>query len=371
MKEGEAWHKCRLMRSALLTPFLLLALALAAMAQEPPPKLKVGIFDFPPLAMKDEDGRWCGLAVELWEEVSTRAQVAYEYEEVPPDKLIGRLSRGEIDLAVGILGVSAERERVVDFTQPYLENTAAAAFLKNARHPAFRELWAELTQQDLLQVLLFMLVALLVFSLVLWLIERGVHTGHFGGKPIHGLGSAIWFSAVTMTTVGYGDKTPQTLPGRILAFLWMFFGILLVSAFTGTVASSLTIARLNQSIDRLNDLSRFRNGVMNGSLMQNAMTEAGISARLFPSLEAGLKALEDKEITALVGDAVSLRYLVGKDHPHTLVVDKFPTSRIAFAMAARPGLANFQDINIALIDVIGTPQWDRAVDRWIGPDPSK
>ena len=371
MKEGEAWHKCRLMRSALLTPFLLLALALAAMAQEPPPKLKVGIFDFPPLAMKDEDGRWCGLAVELWEEVSTRAQVAYEYEEVPLDKLIGRLSRGEIDLAVGILGVSAERERVVDFTQPYLENTAAAAFLKNARHPAFRELWAELTQQDLLQVLLFMLVALLVFSLVLWLIERGVHTGHFGGKPIHGLGSAIWFSAVTMTTVGYGDKTPQTLPGRILAFLWMFFGILLVSAFTGTVASSLTIARLNQSIDRLSDLSRFRNGVMNGSLMQNAMTEAGISARLFPSLEAGLKALEDKEITALVGDAVSLRYLVGKDHPHTLVVDKFPTSRIAFAMAARPGLANFQDINIALIDVIGTPQWDRAVDRWIGPDPSK
>ncbi len=56
------------------------------------------------------------------------------------------------------------------------------------------------------------------------------------------LGSALWFAAVTMTTVGYGDKTPQTPLGRFLAFLWMFFGILLVSAFTGAFASSLTVS---------------------------------------------------------------------------------------------------------------------------------
>ncbi len=359
------------MRSALLLMVLLLNFALAARAQEPSAKLKVGIFDFPPLAMKDADGQWSGLAVELWEQVSTQARVAYEYEEVPLDKIIGILSRGEIDLAVGLLEVSAERERAVDFTQPYLENTAAAALPKSTRHPGLKELWAELTQHDLLQVLFFMLGALLLFSLVLWLIERRLHHGHFGGKPIHGFGSAVWFSAVTMTTVGYGDKTPQTLFGRILAFLWMFFGILLVSAFTGTVASSLTISRLNQSIDRVGDLAHFRNGVMNGTLTQNVMDEAGIAARPFSTLEAGLTALDHKEITAMVGDEVGLRYLVGRDYPDTMVVDKFPASRVAFAMAARPNLPNFQDINVALIDVISTPAWDRAVDRWIGPAPSK
>ncbi len=64
--------------------------------------------------------------------------------------------------------------------------------------------------------------------------SAGCTGAHFGGKPIHGFGSALWFAAVTMTTVGYGDKTPQTPLGRGLAFIWMFLGIVLVSAFTGS-----------------------------------------------------------------------------------------------------------------------------------------
>jgi len=356
-------------RVVLFVLVLMSVLAMPAGAEEP--KLKVGIFDFPPLAMKDEEGRWTGLAVELWEEVSAKAQVDYTYVETPLDQIIGKLSRGEIDLAVGAMGVSAERERVVDFTQPFLENMAAVAVIKNSHYPALKELFLELTQHGLLQVLLVMLGTLILFSFVLWFIERGANKGHFGGKPIHGLGSAVWFSAVTMTTVGYGDKTPQTVLGRFLAFLWMFFGILLVSAFTGTVASSLTISRLNQSVDRLGDLARFRNGVMAGTLAQNVMGEAGLSAQVFPDLESGLKALSQNQITAMVADDVSLRYLVGNTYPDTMEVDKFPTSRISFAIAARPNLPNFQDINIALIGVIGTPEWDRAVARWIGSTPSK
>jgi Ion channel len=39
----------------------------------------------------------------------------------------------------------------------------------------------------------------------------------------------FWFVVVTMSTVGYGDITPKTLPGRFLAFLLSIWGVFIIS----------------------------------------------------------------------------------------------------------------------------------------------
>lgn len=48
---------------------------------------------------------------------------------------------------------------------------------------------------------------------------------------------AIWWSYVTITTVGYGDKFPVTTEGRILACILMTVGVGLFSVFTAYVSS--------------------------------------------------------------------------------------------------------------------------------------
>ena len=48
---------------------------------------------------------------------------------------------------------------------------------------------------------------------------------------------AVWFSYVTITTVGYGDKYPVTTEGRIIAAVLMTTGVGLFGIFTGFVAS--------------------------------------------------------------------------------------------------------------------------------------
>lgn len=50
---------------------------------------------------------------------------------------------------------------------------------------------------------------------------------------------ALWWSYVTITTVGYGDKFPVTTEGRIIAMLLMTVGVGLFGTFTGYVASWL------------------------------------------------------------------------------------------------------------------------------------
>lgn len=53
-------------------------------------------------------------------------------------------------------------------------------------------------------------------------------------------GDALWWAIVTMTTVGYGDLSPETSVGRIIASVLMLSGIGLIGIITGTVASIFT-----------------------------------------------------------------------------------------------------------------------------------
>jgi len=70
-------------------------------------------------------------------------------------------------------------------------------------------------------------------AVIVYLFER--HAPH---SNIHTLGDALWWSFVTVTTVGYGDFYPVTTDGRITACFIMATGLLTLAVLTAQVASS-------------------------------------------------------------------------------------------------------------------------------------
>lgn len=83
----------------------------------------------------------------------------------------------------------------------------------------------------------FHYVAALATSLVL-LGALAVFTVESTENPaIRGYGDALWWAIVTTTTVGYGDVSPVTLEGRVIAVGLMLVGISVIGVFTATVAS--------------------------------------------------------------------------------------------------------------------------------------
>ena len=56
--------------------------------------------------------------------------------------------------------------------------------------------------------------------------------------------NSLWWTIVTMTTVGYGDMAPTTGLGRFLAIIIMFIGISLIAVVTGTISSIFTTRRI-------------------------------------------------------------------------------------------------------------------------------
>lgn len=66
-------------------------------------------------------------------------------------------------------------------------------------------------------------------------------------EPDVSFASGIWWSIVTLTTVGYGDISPSTPEGRILAVLIMFFGIGLLGILSASLASMLISMRIREN----------------------------------------------------------------------------------------------------------------------------
>jgi voltage-gated potassium channel len=57
------------------------------------------------------------------------------------------------------------------------------------------------------------------------------------GANIVTLGDAAWWTATTVTTVGYGDKYPVTVEGRLIAVSLMILGLALLGVITAAIAS--------------------------------------------------------------------------------------------------------------------------------------
>lgn len=103
----------------------------------------------------------------------------------------------------------------------------------------------------------------IVASLAVLDAERAVPDAH-----ITDFGEALWWSITTITTVGYGDMTPLTTTGRVIAVLLMIGGITLVGSITATLASwivervaddqaadhAVTTAHIQKLLDEINEL---------------------------------------------------------------------------------------------------------------------
>lgn len=101
----------------------------------------------------------------------------------------------------------------------------------------------------LLSVLLAFGIVLLLSASLAYLLERNAQPKVFGSIP-----AALWWAIVTLTTTGYGDVTPQTLAGRILAGVVMVSGILVFALWAGILATGFAEETRRRELLRTWDL---------------------------------------------------------------------------------------------------------------------
>jgi ABC-type amino acid transport substrate-binding protein len=272
------------------------------------------------------------------------------------------LNEGRYDAAVAALTVTREREKAFDFTHPfYTTGLGIAVKQVQGSRAAFVKRFFSAT---FLKVILLLAVTLLIFGFLLWLIEKKKNTEQFSSSA-KGIGDGFWWAAVTMTTVGYGDKAPKTLAGRILATIWMFTAIIIISSFTASITSSLTVSQLGSVIKGPEDLPGYRVASIKGSTSERYLSSNRISYVNYANIEEGLKAVASGEADCMVYDAPMLKYYIVKGGYSLSVLKRiFDQQFYAFALVQNSPLR--EDINQALLEKTGKPWWQDTLYEYLG-----
>ncbi|CAG5132015.1 unnamed protein product, partial [Candidula unifasciata] len=160
---------------------------------------------------------------------------------------IGNVVRGEADVILGALTVTAERDKVLDFTLPYYNFAGIQILMK----------------KQTVNINLFYYANVFTAQVSFM---RNVHgivhvvTSVVGSHP-HGdpLGHRVFIACVMSwwgTTSNRGGDPPRSLSGRLLVAGFWFFSVIMMSTFTANLAAFLTVSRMGMTITSLDDLNR-------------------------------------------------------------------------------------------------------------------
>ncbi|GBC62308.1 hypothetical protein DENIS_3277 [Desulfonema ishimotonii] len=271
-------------------------------------KLIIGTREAPPFSMKAEDGSWQGLGIDLWRDMAEEMNLDYEFREMGIQALITGVQEKQLDAAVAALTITARREKLVDFTHPFYASGLGIAVRAESKG-GWNRIFDRFLSYTFIRIVASLALSLLVVGVLIWLFERKGNPGQFGRGFFRGIGAGFWWAAVTMTTVGYGDKSPTSLPGRLVAMVWMFASVITISSFTAAITTALTLTRLEPAIRGPEDLVRSHVGTVPGSTSETYLAENWISHKNYPALPDGLHALIRGEVDAVVYDVPILRYL--------------------------------------------------------------
>jgi len=328
--------------------------------------LLVGISQDPPFIIQDSDGIFKGLSIDLWDKIALELKIPYKYVEYSDIiSIIRALEYNELDISINPLTNSPQRIELLQVSQPFYISSVGVATTTSSRSK-LNIFINNFFSKDFLTVVLLLIVILLFIGTILWFVER--HHNKYQFRPgIKGLFDGLWWAAVTMTTVGYGDKAPKTHTGKALALIWMFTAVIIISSFTATIASTLTVNILDARIIGLEDLKTIEKvGVVGASDGEEFLIQRGmIPFETYRTPLQALRGLVQKDINLIVHDRTALEYLI-----QTIQLeDKVQLLPITFSKHYRSFIMPkshpyFDKVNKLLITHIQDHSWNEILEKY-------
>ncbi|VAI42081.1 unnamed protein product [Triticum turgidum subsp. durum] len=244
-------------------------------------QLKIGVpnrFSFKEIVTVDNaTGSMKGYCIDVFTQALALLPYPVSYKFVPfgngtenpnYDKLVQMIESNDFDAAIGDIAITMRRTVTFDFTQPFIETglvilapvkehiTSSWAFLQ----PFSLEMWC-------VTGLFFLTV-----GVVIWILEHRINDD-FRGSVCQQIITIFWFSFSTLF-FAHRENTMSTL-GRGVLIIWLFVVLIIVSSYTASLTSILTVQQLDTSIKGIEDLKNSNDpiGFQVGSFAQDYMVK--------------------------------------------------------------------------------------------------
>ncbi|KAJ7333696.1 hypothetical protein OS493_015779 [Desmophyllum pertusum] len=202
-------------------------------------------------------------------------------------------------------------------------------------------------------------------------LEFHVKNEEFPMSFTRGSYEGFWWAFISMTTVGYGDKTPRSFFGRLFGVLWILLGLIVITMFTATVTSALTHS---SSPEFTNALEGQNVAVFNESNAESEAIYLGATPREYKEFKAMHKDLLDEKVEVEGVFMERLRafyyyrdYVEDGDNDNLRVFATVPTE-ITYKMALKKiTTCNFLRKNFCFRHRLKNPLIDSLIKKYTTP----
>ncbi|XP_049872214.1 glutamate receptor ionotropic, kainate 2 isoform X3 [Pectinophora gossypiella] len=216
-----------------------------------------------------------GYAIDLIHEISKVLGFNYTFKLAPDgrygsynretkewDGMIRELLEQRADLAIADLTITYDREQVVDFTMPFMNLGISVLYRKPIKQPP--NLFSFLSPLSL-DVWIYMATAYLGVSVLLFILAR--FSPYEWDSPRNCLDeppvlenqftllNSLWFTIGSLMQQG-SDIAPKAVSTRMVAGMWWFFTLIMISSYTANLAAFLTVERMDSPIESAEDLAK-------------------------------------------------------------------------------------------------------------------
>ncbi|KAK2714937.1 glutamate receptor ionotropic, kainate 2-like isoform X3 [Artemia franciscana] len=228
--------------------------------------------DWEALGLEGND-RFEGFAVELINDISEILKFNYKIHVVEDGNygsldangqwngMIKELLDQKADVAIGDLSINYDRETAVDFTTPFLNTGISILYKKAQKKPP--SLFSFLLPFSV-DVWIYMATAYLGVSVLLFILARITPDEWDSPHPCKesdvlentfNMQNCTWFTIGSLMQQG-SDIAPKAVSLRLVAALWWFFTLIMISSYTANLAAFLTVERMDSPIESAEDLAK-------------------------------------------------------------------------------------------------------------------
>ncbi|KAL0275564.1 UNVERIFIED_CONTAM: hypothetical protein PYX00_003378 [Menopon gallinae] len=216
-----------------------------------------------------------GYSVDLIHEISKILGFNYTFKLVPDgrygslnretkewDGMMKELLDQKADLAIADLTITYDREQAVDFTMPFMNLGISILYRKPIKQPP--NLFSFLSPLSL-DVWIYMATAYLGVSVLLFILARFTPYEWHNPHPCNPnpLKLENWFSLINSLWFAFGslmrqscNVLPKAVSTRMVAGMWWFFTLIMISSYTANLAAFLTVERMDSPIESAEDLAK-------------------------------------------------------------------------------------------------------------------
>ncbi|XP_063310987.1 glutamate receptor ionotropic, kainate 3 [Pelobates fuscus] len=306
---------------------------------------------------QDEKGQWNGLVKELIDH--------------------------KADLAVAPLTITHIREKVIDFTKPFMTLGISILYRKaNGTSPSVFSFLNPLSPD----IWMYILLAYLGVSCVLFVIARFSPYEWYDAHPCNPgtdivennftLLNSFWFAVGALMQQG-SELMPKALSTRIIGGIWWFFTLIIISSYTANLAAFLTVERMESAIDSADDLAKqtkIEYGAVADGATMNFFKKSHIStfekmwafmsskpSALVKSNEEGIQRVLSSDY-ALLMESTSIEYVTQRNCNLTQIGGIIDSK--GYGIGTPMGSPYRDRISIAILQLLESDEIHKMKDRW-------